>query len=93
MEIEEYLKKFEPAAPPPGLKARVLAGARRGPAPGGRVWPLLSAAAALLVALWLVNEHAEERLRSSLARGESPARLEVPREPEPLLALLRKEIR
>jgi hypothetical protein len=38
--MDEFLREFGPSAPPPGLKDRILAGARRAPHPGlvDRLW-------------------------------------------------------
>ena len=88
MEIDEHLKKFVVAAPPPELKARALAAASRRP-----VWPVLAAVTLALAVLWALNYQAEASLRSALVRGASVHRVEDQGDTQlGLLALLRKEM-
>lgn len=61
-EIEDLLRRYRPARPPPDLRARVMTDA----APVGRTWPWVAAAAVLLAAavgLNLATEHTYEDLR------------------------------
>lgn len=88
MEIDEHLKKFVAVAPPPELRARVLAaGSRRPP------WPLLAPAALVLALLWALNQGAEMSLRSALARGARVHQFEDRGDTQlALLSRLRREI-
>jgi hypothetical protein len=51
-ELDDLLRRYRPAAPPPGLRARVLDGDA---VDTRRAWPWAAAAAALLVAVGLLQ--------------------------------------
>ncbi len=88
MDVEEYLRRFKLASPPPVLKRRVLEAAA---APGRRWRCWFFAAAALLLALLaLANFQIERDLRQAFQGSqEREARSEEPPAPV-LLADLRK---
>jgi hypothetical protein len=64
-EIEDLLRRYRPAGPPPDLRGRVMTEA----APVGRTWPWAAAAAVLLatvVGLNLAAEHTYDDLRQGV---------------------------
>lgn len=67
-ELEDLLRRYRPAGPPPDLRARIVAG----PAPVPRTWPWAAAAAALL-AMVCVTQLATRRVYHGIAENVPPA--------------------
>ncbi len=81
--MEERLNEFKAAPPPPGLKERVLAAARKAPRPGlidrlwtRKTWGALAAAFLAAIALCAIStrpSHIETALAAHVAKRAFPA--------------------
>ena len=67
-ELEDLLRRYRPAGPPPDLRARIMPGA----VPVRRTWPWAVAAAALLATV-CVTQLATRRVYEGIAENVPPA--------------------
>jgi anti-sigma factor RsiW len=71
-DIEDRLRRFQPAGPPPALKARVVCAAGRPQRAGRRwlEWVPVAAAAALAIVFSLLTAHTRSDISSRLSKDE-----------------------